>query len=144
MSLRNVILTLTILLCACLPTHASESNDELVKRVRFNDALARLHVDATALLHAAVLLENGDSAKVQAFLDYKLDEIVCMAWKSLPEMNPKQKIATITYLHDIKLYRQEHPRGEAMTIDPEFFSTLAAPYNATYAQRADEILAQVK
>lgn len=45
------------------------------------------------------------------------------------------------FLHEIKGYRSKNPRVFGTVVDPQKFSKYYEPYNAAYAQRADEILA---
>jgi hypothetical protein len=100
--------------------------------------------DASMFLHSLVLMKAGNGVDVQNFMEHKIDEIVCAAWEQQEKMTPGQKKRVMTFLQEIKAYRAKHPRVAGTVVDPEQFSKYFMPFDASYAQRADTILASLQ
>jgi hypothetical protein len=141
MSLHKTIIVASFLLIVSLPAFAASSQEAAQDQKTFNHNVLSMDRDASVFLHSLALLKAENGKDVQNFMEYKLDEIVCAAWEMQEKMNPSQKKQTMAFLQEIKAYRAKNPRVAGMTVDPQKFSEYYEPFNSSYAQRADEILA---
>lgn len=144
MTFQKIIVFVSVFLCTSLPVFAADSRSDTIHQVKFNLGVLDMRHDASVFLHSLALIRDNDSEEVLNFLEYKLDIIVCEASEMRAGMNPTQEKWTKEFLRQIKEYRQKNPRAVGMVIDPQKFSKDYEPFNASYAQRADEILASLK
>jgi len=139
------IAVLILLLLAANPCFSS--SEELITKEQHNQTLFNFNIlnmdrDASVFLHSLkVLRQEIAGTEVANFMEYQLDEIVCAADKFMEEMNPHQKKLTLNFLKDIKEYRAKYPRSKNIRVDPTKFSNHFEPFNESYAERADRILA---
>jgi len=130
------------------PCYSSEETITLTKeqyrQLQFNQNFFLMARDGSVFLHSLVLLKSGNSQEVENFMDYQLDEIIIAAWKFKGELSEKQQEKIDKFLHDIKAYRQQHPRDQDTQVDPTLFSEYYIEFDKTYAERADKILESIE
>jgi len=145
MAFVKSIAVLILLLLVATPCFSS--SEELITREQHNQTLFNFNIlnmdrDTSVFLHSLrVLRQENAGTEVANFMEYQLDEIVCAADKFMGEMNPYQKKLTLKFLKNIKEYRAKYPRSKIIRVDPTKFSNYFEPFNESYAERADRILA---
>lgn len=144
MSSIKIITVAAFLLVVNLPAFADDTQPNLVSQVKFNISVLEANSDASMFLHSISLMNDGGVIDVKNFMEYRLDEFVCASWKNLEKMNQAQKKWTTDALHKIKEHREANPRVASTVIDTQKFYQYFEPYNASYAQCADDILAGLK
>jgi len=144
MPLIKIITAAAFLLIVNLPAFADDSQPNLVSQVKFNISVLEANSDASMFLRSISLMNDGDVNDVKNFMEYRLDEFVCASWENLEKMNQAQKKWTTDALHKIKKHRETNPRVAGTVVDPEQFSKYLMPFDPSYAQRADEILASLQ
>jgi hypothetical protein len=140
MTFQKIILAASFLLIVSLPASATSDKEAL----QFNLGFLHMDEDASEYLHSLALLNENDEQEVKRFMEYKLDVIVCEAWENLEKMNPSQKKRAMAFLQGIKAYRAKNPRIAGTIVDVQKFSKYHEPFDSSYAQRADAILAKLE
>jgi hypothetical protein len=137
MTFLKIFLAASFLLIVNLPAFAGTDTEAL----KFNMGFLHMDEDASEYLHSLALLNENDAQEVKRFMEYKLDVIVCEAWENQEKMNPSQKKRAMAFLQGIKAYRTNNPRVAGTIADLQKFSKYHEPFDPSYAQRADAILA---
>lgn len=133
---------LLLLINPCFSSNEEYISKDLHQATLFSQNVLNMDRDTSVFLHSlSVLRAENAGAEVVHFMEYQLDEIVCAAGQFIDEMSPSQKKSTLKFLREIKEYRTKYPRQRNVRIDPTKFSKYFEPFNKSYADRADKILA---
>ncbi len=144
----NRIRACLLLIITLLPTTFVSAEDFpqdpqiLIEQVLTHRALLVRDRDAATFIHALTLLQKGKQQELIKFLNYQLDAISCAAWSKKELMQTREITITRRYLQKIKEFRQTYPRPDYLDLQPERFSPYYGPLNRSYAQCADQILAE--
>ena len=114
----------------------------MAEQILTHRALLARDRDAATFIHALTLLQEGKQQELIKFLNYQLDAISCAAWSKKEQMQTREITITRRYLQKIKEFRQTYPRPDYLDLQPERFSPYYGPLNRSYAQCADQILAE--
>lgn len=148
MAFHKILAAIGILLFLTNPCFSSDDeyvSKEHYQQIIFNHSILNIARDSSVFLHSLKTLRPENAGEeVANFMEYQLDEIVCAIEKFDNKMNPSQKKLTQNVLSEIKKYRAEYPRNKPIEIDPTKFSKYFGPFDKTYAERAEKILAAVE
>jgi len=148
MAYAKALVVFFFLVAFVSPCYSSEETITLTRdqyrRLMLSQNLFLMDRDSSLFLYSLGLLKSGNSQEVANFMDYQLDEIIVAAWKFKDELSEKQQEKIDKFLHDIKAYRQEHPRDPDAQVDPTLFSKYYIEFDKTYAERADKILESIE
>jgi|LGVF01.2.fsa_nt_gb hypothetical protein len=141
----KIILTLICLLITSTHCFAEESMvpKKTMDQALFFSRVIHMNSEAGIFLHSLELIKANDTVDIEKFMEHKLDEMVWAADLMLPDMSKGEKKRTLALLHRIKQYRAENPRLEDEEVDTTAFSMYFAPFDKTYAARADAVLSEL-
>lgn len=141
---KNIILVAVFLILSFghIPQAGAEKSysRESVKQFVLNAASHFLIRDAETSLFALKQMQAGDNEPVLELFEYQLDRIVCDTWDNLDKMEGWQRERAMQVLHQIKSYRQLHPRDSRILLDGYNVGETFPPVKFSDIERAQKIL----